>query len=181
VETLTGELVQARRDLTQARDQNRTLTERIARLESAQAEAAARAAAAAQAAVVAADPAAAFAEARTLLQAGRFAEAGTAFETYAARHPDQPNAAEAHYWLAETLTLRQNPGDAAQSYIAALEGWPQTSWAPDALVKLSGALIELQEPAEACKSLAEFDRRYASAPAALKTRARAAKTRAKCR
>lgn len=180
VETLTGELAQARRDLASAQAQNRTLTERIARLESGQAEAATRAAAQAQAAAIAANPAAAFAEARTLMQTGRYAEAGTAFEAYAARHADQPNAPEAHYWLAETLTMRQNHGDAAQSYIAALEGWPQTPWAPDALIKLSTALVELKEPAEACKSLAEFDRRYASAPAAVKTRARTLRARAKC-
>ena len=182
VEGLTGELAQARRDLVAAQAQNRTLTERIARLESGQAELSARGAAQvqAQAQATAADPAAAFAAARTLMQSGRFEDAGKAFEAYTVRHAEQPDAAEAHYWLAETLTLRRNPSDAAQSYIAALEGWPQTPWAPDALVKLSTVLIELKEPAEACKSLAEFERRYAAAPAAVKTRARAAKTRAKC-
>jgi tol-pal system protein YbgF len=176
VEGLTADLAQARRDLTAAQTENRTLVERLARLESAQTQLSAVQAAAARAA----DPATAFAEARTHLQAGRFAEAGTAFETYAARHADQPNAPEAHYWLGETYTLRQNYGDAAQAYIAALEGWPKSEWAPDAVVKLSTALIELKEPVEACKSLAELDRRYASAPAAVKTRARAARTRAKC-
>jgi tol-pal system protein YbgF len=182
VEALTADLAQARRDLTAAQAENRTLVERLGRLESAQTQLSASQQAAAAQALAAreADPAAAFAEARTHLQAGRFAEAGTAFETYAARHADQPNAPEAHYWLGETYTLRQNYGDAAQAYIAALEGWPKTDWAPDAVVKLSGALIELKEPREACKSLAELDRRYASAPAAVKTRARAARTRAKC-
>ena len=96
------------------------------------------------------------------------------------RHAEQPNAPEAHYWLGESYSERRNYADAAQAYIAALEGWPKTDWAPDAVLKLSTALIELKEPEEACKSLAEFDRRYASAPAALKARARTARTRAKC-
>jgi chromosome segregation ATPase len=80
VETLTGELAQARRDLGAAQAQNNALTERIARLESAQAEVATRAVTQARAEAVAANPSSAFAEARALLQAGRFAEAGTAFE-----------------------------------------------------------------------------------------------------
>lgn len=180
VETLTGELAQARRDLGAAQTQNSALTERLARLESAQAEVATRAVTQARAEAVAANPASAFAEARALLQAGRFVEAGTAFEAYTVRHAEQDNAPEAHYWLGETLSQRQNHADAAQSYIAALEGWPSASWAPDALVKLSTALMELKEPEEACKSLAEFDRRYSSAPAAIKTQARAVRTRAKC-
>ena len=117
---------------------------------------------------------------RALLEAGKFAEAGAAFEAYASRHAEQPNAPEAHFLAGETLSQRRNYADAAQEYIAALEGWPKTEWAPEAVLKLSTALIELKEPAEACKSLAELDRRYAAAPAALKTRARAARTRAKC-
>ena len=176
LETLTADLVAARRELTAARQENGALVERLARLESGQAEAALRA----QAETRAANPAVAFADARALYQAGRWADAGTAFEAYGTRHAEQPNAAEAQYWLAETLRERRQPADAAQAYIAALEGWPKTEWAPDALIKLSDALIELKETGEACKSLAEFDRRYGSAPAAMKTRARAARTRAKC-
>jgi tol-pal system protein YbgF len=178
VEALTADLTQTRRDLTAAQAENRALTERLARLESANAQA--QLSAAQAVAARAADPAAAFAEARALLQAGKFAEAGSAFEAYAARHADQPNAPEAHYWLGESYVQRRAHADAAQAYIAALEGWPKTEWAPDAVLKLSTALVELKEPQEACKSLAELDRRYASAPAALKTRARTLRTRAKC-
>jgi tol-pal system protein YbgF len=176
VEALTGELAAARRELAAARTANGELVERLARLESAGAEATLRA----QAVARAADPATAWADARALYEAQRWSEAAAAFEGYATRHADQPNAAEAHYWHAEALREQKNAVDAAQAYIAALEGWPKNSWAPDALVKLSDALIELKETGEACKSLAEFDRRYGSAPAAVKTRAKAARTRAKC-
>ena len=179
-ETLAADLAAARRDLGAAQAQNKDLLDRLARVESAQA--ALTVASAVPAATTApSDPTAAFAAARGLMDAGRFAEAGDAFEAYAVAHSAQPNAAEANYWLGETLYVRDNPGDAAQAYIVALKGWPQSPWAPDALVKLSTSLIALKQPAEACKTLGEFDRRYGSAPAPVKARAKAARTTAKCK
>lgn len=189
VETLTGDLAQARRDLLAAQAENRGLVERLTRLETTQAQAAAQAAAsqaAAQAQAAArpatpGDPAAAFASARALMQAGRFDEASAAFEAYADLHADQPNAAEANYLLGETLYVGENYGDAAQAYIVALKGWPKSSWAPDAVAKLAGALIALKQPADACNALGEFDRRYAaSASAAQKARTQRARADAKC-
>jgi tol-pal system protein YbgF len=177
-ETLAADLATARRDLQAAQTQNRDLLDRLARMEAA---AAAPAAAVPAASTAPADPAAAFTAARALMDAGRFAEAGDAFEAYTVAHGSQPNAAEANYWLGETLYVRQNYGDAAQAYIVALKGWPKSGWAPDALVKLSTSLLRLRQPAEACKTLGEFDRRYASAaPAPIKARARSARTEAKC-
>lgn len=182
-ESLAADLAGARRDLGAAQAQNRDLLDRLARMESAQAAATLSGGGSAvpAAATAPGDPAQAFAAARALMDAGRFAEAGDAFEAYTTAHASQPNAPEANYWLGETLYVRENYGDAAQAYIVALKGWPKSSWAPDALIKLSNSLIALKQPAEACKTLGEFDRRYASASAGLKTRARAARTQAKCR
>jgi tol-pal system protein YbgF len=181
LEALTGDLATARRELASAQGENRNFVERLARLETAQNQlAAAQTQAAARPAAVAATPASAWAEARRLMDAGRFEEASQAFESYATTYSREPNVAEANYWLGETLYVRENYGDAAQAYIVALKGWPQSSWAPDALVKLSNSLIALKQTSEACKTLGEFDRRYASAPAAIKARARTARTTAKC-
>lgn len=181
LEALTGDLAAARRELATAQGENRNFVERLARLESAQTQlAAAQGQTAARPAAAAATPASAWAEARRLMDAGRFAEASDAFESYAATYAGEPNAAEANYWLGETLYVRENYGDAAQAYIVALKGWPQSSWGPDALVKLSNSLIALKQTGEACRTLGEFDRRYASAPAAVKARARSARTTAKC-
>lgn len=182
-EAMAADLAAARRDLQAAQAQNRDLLERLTRVESAQAAMTVEPSAvpAAATAPTPTDPAQAFAAARALMDAGRFAEAGDAFGAYATAHAGQPNAPEASYWLGETLYVRETYGEAAQAYIAALKGWPKSGWAPDALVKLSNSLIRLEQPAEACKTLGEFTRRYASAPAAVKTRAQAARTQAKCR
>jgi tol-pal system protein YbgF len=180
-EALAADLAGARRDLQAAQAQNRDLVDRLQRIESAQAALTVQPSAVPASTTAPSDPAQAFAAARALMDAGRFAEAGDAFEAYTTAHAGQANAPEANYWLGETLYVRENYGDAAQAYIAALKGWPKLGWAPDALVKLSNSLIRLEQPAEACKTLGEFTRRYASAPAAVKTRAQAARTQAKCR
>ena len=182
VETLTAELTQARRALAETGVENGALRQRVAQLESAQAAAAqlqVQAQAQAQTAV-SDDPDTVYAEAQRLMQAGEYQRAGAAFTDYLTRFKDRPNSAEASYWLGETLYMREAHADAAQAYIAALRGWPKTAWAPDAVVKLSSTLVSLKQPAEACKSLAEFDRRYGSAPAAVKARARQTRTAAKC-
>ena len=190
IESLTGDLNTARRTAAEAQAQVRDLQTRIATLESAQAQAALAPpapAAAAEAPAPApaaagrpADPAAAFQKARQQLLEGDYASASAGFEDYATRFPNDARTPEARYWLGETLYIRENYSAAAQAYIAALRGWPKSNWAPDALVKLSTALIELKQTDRACQTLAEFDRRYASAPAAAKTRAATARTRAKC-
>lgn len=180
-EALAADLAGARRDLAAAQAQNRALTERLAIVESAQAALAVAPSSAVPASTTApSDPAAAFAAARALMDAGKFAEAGDAFAAYTVAHSGAPRVAEASYWRGETLYVRENYGDAAQAYIVALKGWPKASWAPDAVVKLSNSLIALNQPGEACKALGEFDRRYASAAAAVKARARNARTAAKC-
>ena len=54
-------------------------------------------------------------------------------------------------------------------------------WAPDATVKLSLSLAQLGRRAEACSVVGEFDARYAAAaPAGVKARAKALRTKAAC-
>ena len=190
IEGVTADLAQARRDLAAATTENSALRQRVAQLESAQAAAAqaqlqaqaqVQQGQAAEAARLRDDPGALLGEGRRLLQAGESVQAEAVFTDYLARFASRPEAPEARYWLGESLYVQEQHADAAQAYIAALRGWPKSAWAPDALVKLATTLVTLKQPAEACKSLAEIDRRYAGAAAAIKTRAQQVKTSAKCR
>jgi TolA-binding protein len=61
-----------------------------------------------------------------------------------------------------------------------VRGWPQTSWAPDAVLKLSRSLVALKKPADACKTLDELARRYPKAPTAITARATSTRVQAKC-
>ncbi|MEL1871648.1 tetratricopeptide repeat protein, partial [Acinetobacter baumannii] len=70
--------------------------------------------------------------------------------------------------------------DAAGSYISAIRGWPQTSWAPDATLKLARSMVALRKTAEACRTLDELSKRYPKAPAQVNTRATSTRVAAKC-
>jgi tol-pal system protein YbgF len=127
------------------------------------------------------DPKAAYAHARQLLLDGDYPGAQAAFQAYVEQYPSTPQAPQARYWLGETKYVQDDYAGAAAAYIGATKGWPQTSWAPDAVVKLALSLLQLNRPTDACAALGEFDRHYAkSGGAAAKTRADAARVKAKC-
>ncbi|TAJ68534.1 MAG: tol-pal system protein YbgF [Phenylobacterium sp.] len=126
------------------------------------------------------DPAKDFAQARQLMLAGDYDGAEAAFANYVEIYPDAPKTAEARYWWGKTLSVRGAHANAAQAYIGAIRGWPQTAWAPDAVVELARSLVALKKPSDACQTLAEFARRYPKAPPNIASRAAATRTQAKC-
>lgn len=185
LETSNHDLAVARRDIESLKTENKALAEKIT---AAQAQAAAAAPAPTDAPPAApnlagpppASASDAFAQARQLMLNGDYDGAEAAFSDYVARHGDTPKGAEARYWLGKTLTARSAYADAASAYIGAIRGWPQTSWAPDAVVELSRALIQLKKPSDACLTLGELTRRYPKAPPAVLSRAASARAQAKC-
>ncbi|MDZ4372389.1 MAG: tol-pal system protein YbgF [Phenylobacterium sp.] len=184
VDTLTRDLDQARRENTALREQVDGLTQRLSSAAAQDADAASGLGPTETSVPPPppppSDPAADFAQARQLMLAGDYDAAEAAFAAYVEAHPDAPRTAEANYWWGKTLGVRGAYNDAARAYIGAVRGWPQTSWAPDAVVELSRTLIALKKPADACQTLAEFSRRYPKAPAPVTSRAAAARTQAKC-
>ncbi|OYX04227.1 MAG: tol-pal system protein YbgF [Caulobacter vibrioides] len=127
-----------------------------------------------------ADPAVAFKQAKDLLLAGDYANAEQAFAAYVNNYPDSAKASEGRYWLGETQFVREAYTDAAGNYIGALRGWPQTSWAPDATLKLARSMVALKKTAEACRTLDELAKRYPKAPAQVNSRAASTRVAAKC-
>jgi tol-pal system protein YbgF len=188
LETTTHELDQARRANQALRDQVKTLSDRLAAIEQKQAQAEAAAAQAPPAAVEPPSPAAiqasateAFTQARRQMLSGDYEGAEAAFRAYVQTYPDAPRTPEARYWWGKTLAVKGGGhADAATAYIGAIRGWPQTSWAPDAVVELARELVALKKPADACQTLAEVPRHYPRAPAAVKARAAAVSAQAKC-
>lgn len=175
----------AKREAETLRAENKSLSDRIANLESGALAATGSAPADGG---LAGGPAPntglsageAFSQSRQAMLAGDYAVAEAGFRDYVSAHGDSTKAPEARYWLGKTLTARGAHADAAGSYIAAIRGWPQTSWAPDAVLELSRALIALKKPADACQTLAELARRYPKASTTVQTRAAQARTQAKC-
>jgi len=112
---------------------------------------------------------------------GDYAGASQAWQGYIAQYGAGAKGREARYHLGEALYIQSDYGEAARAYAEALKGWPKATWAPDATVKLSLALAQLGRRDEACSVVGEFDTRYATgAPAAVKARARSARSKASC-
>jgi tol-pal system protein YbgF len=127
------------------------------------------------------DESSAYRAARKVLDSGDYAGGASALRDYLDRYPSSPRAPEANYWLGRTLAVQNQHAEAAGAYARALKGWPQTSWAGDAVVRLASSLIELRRESDACKALAEFDSRYRSkAGAAIRTRAKDVGGQASC-
>ena len=175
----------AKREAEALRAENKSLSDRIANLESGALAATGSAPADGG---LAGGPAPntglsageAFNQSRQAMLAGDYAVAEAGFRDYVSAYGDSAKAPEARYWLGKTLTARGAHADAAGSYIAAIRGWPQTSWAPDAVLELSRSLIALKKPADACQTLAELAKRYPKASTTVQTRAAQARTQAKC-
>jgi tol-pal system protein YbgF len=188
---MTGQLEVLRHDLDQARADNGDLRARNAALkeEVTGLEQKIQAMAApppppppvAQAALPSAEDAAgAFASARALLQAGDNAAAEAAFRSFTDRYGDDPRDAEAHYYLGKTLLARQAWPEAATADIGAIRGWPQTRWAPDAVLDLARALSAMNKTSDACGTLAELTRRYPKASVTVLREARGLRAQAAC-
>jgi len=174
VAALRAEAARRTADAQTAADANRQI---LARLEVLERQAAITAA---DAQVLATDPAKAFDNAMQLFVDGQHRAAGQALQTYLEAHPDGADAPEARYYLGESFFKQGIYNDAASAYVAAIRGWPQTTWAPDAVVKLALSLIETRRNPDACAVLGEFSTRYPRASATLKTQAASARTRARC-
>jgi len=188
---LNGEMDVVRHDLDQTRQenndlraQNAALKEQITaldqRIQGVAAPPPPPAEAGAPGAPPVQDATAAFATARALYVAGDTAGAETAFHDFVDRFGDGPKGPEGRYYLAKTLLARKAWPEAATADIGAIRGWPQTRWAPDAVLDLSRALVGLGKAPDACQTLDELAKRYPLATRGVKVGAQDVRAEAKC-
>jgi len=188
---MNGEMEVVRHDLDQARQDNSDLRSQVAALKQEVAALEQRLAPPPAPAPIAPapepappqaanDPAQAFAAARSLWQSGDNAGAEAAFRDFTDRFGDNSRAPEARYYLGKILLARQAWPEAATAEIGALRGWPQSRWAPDAVLDLARALTGLGKKTDACQTLAELGRRYPKAPTSVVSGARSLRRQAAC-
>ena len=114
------------------------------------------------------------------LSEGDFAGAQSDFRTYLAALPDAPDAGEINYWLGETYYVRGGYADAADAYISSMRTAPNGVKAPEAMIRLAGALRELGKTAEACTTLDSFPTQYPNASADVREKVRTELARTGC-
>jgi tol-pal system protein YbgF len=116
-----------------------------------------------------------------LLRRGDYNEAEAAFGEFIAAHPNDPLAANAHYWLAESFYVRKQYERAAQAFLTGHQKYPKSAKAPDLLLKLGMSLAQLGQKEEACLTFAQFKKEFPNASDSAKQLAEAERQRAGCR
>jgi tol-pal system protein YbgF len=111
---------------------------------------------------------------------GDYAIAEGRLRMFLGLHPQSALAADAQYWLGESLYARGMYREAADAFLTGYNNYPNSPKAPDTMLKLGLSLAGLGEKAAACSTYAETLRNYPSASNALLQRVRVEQTSAGC-
>ncbi len=101
-----------------------------------------------------------FEQAFNLMTSGKTDDAGRAFEAFTTTWPEASQLPEAWFRLGQIRSMKADTPGAVTAYATSLKGWPKTSWAPEATVKLASALTDANRPTDACSALTQFDKIY---------------------
>jgi tol-pal system protein YbgF len=126
------------------------------------------------------DPEELYRNAYQFILSGDYATAETGFRDYIERYPEDEHAADAHFWLGESLLGQERHRDAAEIFLAANRQFPQSGKAPDMLLKLGVSLAALNQRDIACATYREIGQRYPQASTTLKDRVRQEQSLAGC-
>jgi tol-pal system protein YbgF len=121
-----------------------------------------------------------FTESHALLIGGNFAGAQDAFGAYLSKYPKGKKAADAQYYLGESLLYQDNYVDAAAAYGKLIKDHPASTNAPTGLVKLARAMRLMDKTNEACRTLDLMGKQFPKASAVAKQMAATERQYAKC-
>lgn len=111
-------------------------------------------------------PEARYGRAFDALKASNYAAAITGMREFLGAYPDHELADNAQYWLGEAYYVTRDYENAIAAFTGVGERWPQSSKAPDALLKLGFAQFELKRFGAARQTLGQVGERYPGTDAA---------------
>lgn len=126
------------------------------------------------------DPDELYRNAYQFVLSGDYGTAEAGFRDHIARFPKDAKAADAHFWLGESLLGQQKYRDAAEVFLAANKDYPKSKKAPEMLLKLGVSLVGLNQRDVACATFNEVGKRYPNVSGALKERVKQEKALAAC-
>lgn len=121
-----------------------------------------------------------FTESHALLIGGNFAGAENAFTGFLAKYPKSKSAADAQYYLGESLLYQDDYPNAAGAYGKLIKDYPTSANAPTGLVKLARAMRLMDKRTEACRTLDLMGKQFPKASAVAKQMAAQERQYAKC-
>ncbi len=129
-----------------------------------------------------AGPEAQWRAAQALATAKDYNGAEVALADFLSKYPKSTHASEAQYMLGKNYAAQKQHAEAAKAYLGGYKTYPKGARAPDSLLGLAQALIDLKKPAQACQSLGELDAAYGDKlTPALQAQAAKARVAAKCK
>ncbi len=111
---------------------------------------------------------------------GDYVSAENGFRTFLENYPDDALAANAQYWLGESLLAQQNYREAADAFLKTYTDHPGSPKSPDSLLKLGISLRGLGESDAACATFSELLNKFPNAAPAVLTQARDERRSAQC-
>jgi tol-pal system protein YbgF len=111
---------------------------------------------------------------------GDYGTAEQGFRDHIQRFPSDQKAADAHFWLGESLLAQKKYRDAAEVFLEANKQYPSSKKAPDMLLKLGISLAGLDQRDVACATFNEIGKRYPDISGALKERVKQEQALAAC-
>lgn len=114
------------------------------------------------------------------LQKQDFVSAEQALSAFLERHPKNPLAGNAIYWLGETYYVRKDFASAAKTFATGYTEYPGSSKTADNLLKLGFSLARMDRKQDACVTFDQLKADFPNASANIKRRAETERQRIGC-
>ena len=118
--------------------------------------------------------------AMNIMKSGDFEKAEIAFKEFVDTHSKHELAGNAQFWYGETFYIRQLYEDAAAAYLEGYQKYPNSSKAPENLLKLGVTLAELGEVEQGCKMIVNLKKAYPKTDASILQKSSYEKKRFNC-
>ena len=102
-----------------------------------------------------------------LLKQGDYETAEIAFQEFLNIGEDPGLLSNSNFWLAETHYVRENYKDAAKNYLNLYQAYPNSTRAPDSLLKLGISLIKMDQREQGCLTFLQLQDTYPDANTSL--------------
>ena len=110
----------------------------------------------------------------------QYEQAEMSLRQFIQSHPRDALVPDATYWLGESYLQRNRTREAAEQFLKVSTDYARSRKAPDAMLKLGASLNALGAREQACATLAELERKFPQASAAVKQGVDREQKRARC-
>ncbi|WP_093811109.1 tol-pal system protein YbgF [Stappia sp. ES.058] len=116
----------------------------------------------------------------SFILAGDYDAAERGFRAFLDANPNDPQAANAQFWLGESHYARKQYREAADAFLKSYTDYPDSAKVTDSLLKLGLSLRGIGQTDAACATFSELLTKYPGAPTSVRAEAQAQKQSSGC-